>query len=287
MNRLIVGCGYLGRRVADLWHRAGDTVHVVTRTQAHASEFASSGWHPQVADVMQPTSLVDLPKVDTLLFAVGYDRSCSASIHEVYVEGLRNVLDAISASAKKVIYISSTGVYAEADGGWVDETSAVAGNREGTQACLAAEQLLQSHALGKEATILRLAGIYGPGRLPRAGDLLAHRPIPAPAAGYLNLIHVKDAARSVVAAAGRGSGGIYSVADGMPALRRDYLEELARLLDAPRPQFEPPAEPPSGRRASNKRVRNDRLINELGLDLQYPSYREGLSAIVREMDGLG
>ena len=281
MNRLIVGCGYLGRRVADLWHQSGDAVYVVTRTGEHAAEFAEMGWLPLVADVLVPATLDDLPQVDTVLFAVGYDRSSSASIQQVYVEGLKNVLDKLTTSIGCVIYISSTGVYAETGGDWVDEDSPTHPNRESTQACLDAERLLKSHRQGATGKILRLAGIYGPGRLPRRDDLLEGRPIRVPAGGYLNLIHVEDAARAVVAAAQTGPPGIYSVADGAPTLRQDYLEELARLLEAPPPKFDSENEQSSGRGATNKRVRNDRLLGELGVRLLYPSYREGLAAIVR------
>ena len=163
MNRLIVGCGYLGRRVADLWHRSGDAVYVVTRTGEHAAEFAEMGLLPLVADVLVPATLDDLPQVDTVLFAVGYDRSSSASIQQVYVEGLKNVLDKLPASIGCVIYISSTGVYAENAGDWVDEDSPTHPNRESTQASLDAERLLKSHRQGATGKILRLAGIYGRG----------------------------------------------------------------------------------------------------------------------------
>ena len=281
MKRLIVGCGYLGRRVADRWQRAGDTVHVVTRSREHGTAFAQAGMFPLVADVLLPETLRDLPKVDTVLFAVGYDRSSLASIYQVYVEGLRNVLDAIQNDPAQFLYISSTGVYAEQRGGWVNEDSPTHGGREGTKACLDAENILQTHPLGVDGKILRCAGIYGPDRLPRRDALLKEQPLPAPADGYLNLIHVDDAAQAVEAAAVRGNAGIYSIADGAPVLRRDYLIELARLLNAPPPKFVEVLGNTQGRSATSKRVHNDRMRNELGVRLHYPSYRAGLAAIVR------
>ena len=280
MKRLIVGCGYLGRRVADLWHRAGDVVYVVTRNQSHGTEFQRLGLFPLLADVLAPQSLADLPEVDTVLFAVGYDRSTQASIHQVYVEGLHNLLDALPEQAGQVLYISSTGVYAESGGGWVDEHSPTRASREGTRACLDAENILQSHPRGIGYKILRLAGIYGPNRIPRRDDLLAGRPLPVPAEGYLNLIHVEDATKVVDAAARRGESGIYPISDGAPTIRQDYLEELARLLGAPPPKFLSDVKSVSARGATSKRVKNDRMLRELGVQLIYPSYREGLAAIV-------
>ena len=281
MKRLIFGCGYLGRRVADIWCRAGDTVYAVTRSQTHSSAFEKAGFFPMVADILLPDSLADLPKVDTVLFAVGYDRTSQASIHQVYVDGLRNVLDALPDHPFKILYISSTGVYAENEGGWVDEDSPTSASRDATQACLDAEQLLQTHPRNLDFKILRCAGIYGPDRLPRRDALLAGNPLPFPPAGYLNLIHVDDASQAVDAAAVRGATGIYSIADGSPTRREDYLIELARLLGASPPEFAVAMENTPRRGATSKRVRNDRMRNELGVRLRYPSYREGLAAIVK------
>ena len=281
MKRLIFGCGYLGRRVADVWCRAGDTVHVVTRSQTHSKCFAKAGFFPIVADILLPDSLTDLPEVDTVLFAVGYDRKSQASIREVYVDGLRNVLEALPDHAFQILYISSTGVYAEKEGGWVDEDSPTDPGRDATQACLDAEQTLQTHPRNFNFKILRCAGIYGPDRLPRRDAILAGDPLPLPPSGYLNLIHVDDASQAVEAAAVKGTEGIYSIADGSPTLRGDYLNELARLLNAPPPKFASAMENTVGRSATSKRVRNDRMRNELGVRLRYPTYREGLAAIVK------
>ena len=91
-----------------------------------------------------------------------------------------------------LLYISSTGVYGDADGEWVDETTPCRPAREGGKACLAAEQVLAEHPLGKRSVVLRPAGIYGPDRIIRAEALRRGEPIDAPADGYLNLIHVDD-----------------------------------------------------------------------------------------------
>ena len=118
MTKLIFGCGYLGERVAHLWHEAGDRVVVVTRSTDRAADFAARRHYQAiVADVTRPESLVELPASDTVLFAVGFDRKVQQSIHEVYAGGLRNVLSALSSKAGRVIYISTTGVYGDSAGG--------------------------------------------------------------------------------------------------------------------------------------------------------------------------
>ncbi len=196
----------------------------------------AQGWTPIVADVVRPATLVDLPRATTVVYAVGFDRAAGRSIHEVYVNGLAAVLDALPADCGKFIYVSSTGVYGSAQGDWIDEQTPCHPDREGGRACLAAEQVLGAHPLGDRGVILRMAGLYGPGRIPRMRELLAGAPLPVPAAGYLNLIHVDDAVQVVLAAAERAAGrSLYVVSDGHPVPRREYYDELARLLGAPAP----------------------------------------------------
>lgn len=282
--KLIFGCGYLGLRVAELWQQAGDTVYAVTRSADRAAEFRDRGLVPIIADICRPDSLGDLPRVDTVLFAVGYDRSSAQTIAQVYVGGLTNTLQALSESVQKFIYTSSTGVYGQADGCWVDETDVCHPTRPGGVACIEAERALLDHPLGRRSVILRLAGIYGPGRIPRVKQLQSGQAIAAPSEGYLNLIHVDDAARVVLAAEARAPGGaVYCVSDGQPVVRREYYERLARLTGSPPPTFAPPPpdSPASQRAGSSKRVRNERMLRDLHVRLVYPSYREGLAAIVR------
>lgn len=283
--KLIFGCGYLGSRVAARWRDAGERFAVVTRSPTRAAQFKAQGYEPIVADVTDPDSLHSLPAVQTVLFAVGRDRAADKSLEEVYVGGLAHVLAALPESVERFIYISSTGVYGPNAGDWVDEQSPCQPLREGGRACLAAEQILKTHPLGERSIILRLAGIYGPGRIPLAEKLKAGEPIPAPAEGFLNLIHVDDAAEVVLAAEARAPlPSCYCVADGHPAVRRDYYAELAEQLDAPPPTFvDPPASSPAAQRAaSDKRVRNKRMLEELSVTLRYPSYRQGLAAIIAQ-----
>lgn len=280
-TRLIVGCGYLGSRVAALWRTAGDTVYAVTRSPKRAAAFQCDGWEPIVADVLIPESLLDLPAADTVLFAVARGRGSEVPIQRLYVDGLRNVLAALPPPNQRVIYISSTGVYAQDDGGWVDETSPTEPNREGGIASLAAEHALAADARGPSSIVLRMAGLYGPGRVPRREDLLSGCPVADPGDGWLNLIHVADGARVVAAAAEAALTGVVNVSDGHPVPRRDYLREIARLLNAPAPDFAQPSPiAESGRRASSKRVSSRRLVQELGIMLDYPDFRAGLAAIL-------
>lgn len=282
MSKLVVGCGYLGLRVAHRWRDAGEVVHAVTRSKARADLLRSDGLRPWVADVTDPASLADLPAVESVLYAVGYDRSAGKSMHEVYVAGLTALLDALPGTVRRILYISSTSVYGQLSGEWIDEASERAPITAGGRVCLAAEQALEQHPLSARAGILRLAGIYGPERIPRRQAIEEGEPIAAAPDAYLNLIHVDDAVAAVVAAEQHPSlEPALLVSDGTPVIRREYYREFARLWGCGEPQFAEPVvgQPPAGRGATDKRVANRRLLEVLKLNLKYPSYREGLAAI--------
>lgn len=297
MDRLVFGCGYLGERVAEQWREAGDTVFVVTRSMESALAYREFGYEAIVADVTEPKTLKDLPEVESVLFAVGYDRDSGQSIEVIYSLGVANVLAALPSSVERLIYISTTGVYGDADGDVVDESTPPNPQRAGGKASLAAEQHLASSRLSRQAAVLRLAGIYGPGRVPYLDKLKAGEPIAAPSEGWLNLTHVDDAARIVVAVddwlAGhdvavseamrpRERTMVFNVSDGSPVIRGDYYREVARLIGAPEPKFEKPESdsPAAARAAANKRICNAKLMETLGIRLKHPSYREGLTAIL-------
>src|SRR3989304_4517795 len=174
MTKLIIGCGYLGLRVAQQWLNAGQLVAGVTRNTLRAEDLKQQGIQPVVADITQPSTLNRLPDAETLLFAVGYDAASGRSRREIYIDGLQAVLNALSSQVQRFILISSTGVYGQTDGQWVNEDSPCLPKSESAKALLEAENVLAASRYGPRAVILRLAGIYGPGRLlQRINDLLA------------------------------------------------------------------------------------------------------------------
>jgi nucleoside-diphosphate-sugar epimerase len=293
-RKLIIGCGYLGRRVARRWIAQGDTVFVLTRSAERAAVFRASGIEPLVGDVTDPASLAGLPEVETALYAVGLDRNSGKSMREVYAGGLENVLNQIAGKVGRLIYISSTSVYGQNTGEWVDETSECRPESENGKVCLEAEQLLRSRI--PERNILRLAGIYGPDRLVarvtalRAGLLLEGNPD-----AWLNLIHVDDAVAAVLACERPGTpGATYIVCDDQPVRRLEYYHLLASLIGAPPPRTGvlPPfarggqggsgevavtassSEPPST--SFNKRCSNRRLHDDLQVTLRHPTIHIGL-----------
>ena len=290
MSRLLFGCGYLGERVALKWRDSGHHVTIVTRSTAKSERLRTQGFQTLVADITQLETLGELPKAEIILFSVGFDRSTQQTIQQVYTDGLHHVLSRLSVHGEdRLIYISTTGVYAPtaestAQETWVDEHWPTHPLRAGAQASLAAEQLLADHPSRKRAVILRMAGIYGPGRIPYQENLRAGLPLAVPQEGWLNLIHVDDGVAAVLAAeawtAKDTSHGpeLFNVADGQPVVRGDYYREVARLIGASPPRFTEPviSLPATARAATSKQICNRKLIKTLGVKLAYPSYREGL-----------
>ena len=282
MKKLIIGCGYLGQRVANAWLTKQDEVWALTRSPERAETWLKAGIRPVLGDVNDPNVLADFrePQIDTLVYAVGWDRSSGKSQREVYVAGLENVLRAIGSRVRRLIYISSTSVYGQDDGSVVDEDSPCEPLAENGQVCLEAERVLRRAC--PQANILRLAGIYGPGRLvARVEALRAGTPLTGNPEAWLNMIHVDDAVQAVQACEQRGPlEATYLVADDEPLPRSAFYAAVCRRVGAPAPTFAPDSTSPRGNKTMNKRCSNSRLHTELRVELLYPTIEQGLDAVL-------
>ncbi len=275
MNVLILGCGYLGERVACNSQAGGHSIHVLTRSEDRKRSFEARGWHAIVGDAAEPESLRGLPACDVVLHAIGFDRRGPHSKRAVYVDGLENLLRSPAGESTRWISISSTSVYGQSQGEWVDEESTCAPSAEGGRICLEAEALVAAwrDRTGRTASVLRLSGIYGPGRLlARAQQLRAGEALSGRGDAWLNLIHVDDAARAVCHVAGMAEPPQrLLVSDDRPLQRQEYYSLLAQLADAPGPRFTAAeTETDLNKRCSNRRLR------ALPLDLTYPTIETGL-----------
>lgn len=290
MRILIIGCGYLGHRAAEMFLRRGDIVTALTRSPQRAEEWRKEGIEPIVGDVLAPESLAQLPEVDRCVYAVGYDRTATADKRTVYVEGLRNVLNAVQSRVRHFLYVSSTSVYGQNFGEWVDESSPTQPTSPDGQICREAELLVQNAFSDTQAenraVILRLAGIYGPGRLiGRREQLIKQVPIQANPEGWLNLIHVDDAVLVLEALTDprRIQNGfpapVYLVSDEAPLRRREFYETFAQLLGAPAPRFET-----SESQGLNKRCDSRRVRTELGVTLRYPNALKAIEGLLVASD---
>ncbi|HZB92756.1 MAG TPA: SDR family oxidoreductase, partial [Stellaceae bacterium] len=190
-------------------------------------------------------------------------------------------------------YLSTTGVYGDRGGGWVDETSALIPTGERGRRRVAAEAgwLALHHRAGLPVHVFRLAGIYGPGRsaLDTVREGRARR-IDKPGQVF-SRIHVADLVAVLRASMARPDpGAVYNVADDDPAPPEAVIAEACRLLGAPLPPLVPFADAgltPMARSFydDNKRVSNRRIKEALGVRLLYPGYRDGLAALLRQASG--
>jgi nucleoside-diphosphate-sugar epimerase len=249
---LIFGLGYSAQVLARQLASHGWTVRATGRSGD--LDFAARG---EVARALGDASHV--------LSSVPPDAAGNDPVIEVYGDGL---------AGKWVGYLSSTGVYGDTGGAWVDESAPVGTGRRTARAAAEARWL----ALGARA--FRLPGIYGPGRSPldrlRAGT--AQR-IDAPAQVF-SRVHVDDIARGVIAALD-GPPGAYNLADDLPASQNAVIEEACRLLGRDPPPFatlETLSPAARGFYSENRRVASGKARRVLGWKPLYPTYREGLRA---------
>jgi nucleoside-diphosphate-sugar epimerase len=194
-----------------------------------------------------------------------------------------------------IVYLSTVGVYGDHNGAWVDETTPPAPVSERSRERLAAEQEWQAlgRDAGKPVAILRLSGIYGPGQnalIQVARGTAKHIDRPGQ---VFNRIHVADIAQAIDAAFARRADGVFNVTDDEPTPQGVPVALAAELLGvAPPPQipFAEAAKTMSPMALSfyreSKRVRNDKLKRELGVQLHYPNYRDGLRALFESGEGL-
>jgi len=302
---MVVGCGYVGVRVASRWLNRGDVVFAITRTRDRASELSRLGIRPIIWDWLscetpvrdgnfESLSDISTPEFATILVAVSHSPQIDLPPTETHSRGLNHLENLLAAvgrwernrSKSKWIYLSTTGVFAPSlPGAWLDEDSPVFPERPGSVAALAGENWIAEHIPAGQYVILRPVGIYGPDRVPRWQSIRDQVPLQVDPESYLNLIHVDDLASTVAAVADQAMQSLlYCVSDGTPVRRREYYEYISTMGNWPGPLFEDRDRTTASSRLrsdGNKRIRNQRIQSELAVSLAYPSYREGLKTLLQ------
>jgi len=272
---LIAGCGYLGTALAERLAAAGSEVFGMRR----AVGGLPAAIRPVAADLGDPATLRDLPgDLDLVFYTAGAERGDERAYRCAYVEGVRNLGDALAAAGarpRRVLFTSSTAVYAQSAGEWVDEGSETAPVGFRGRILLEGERLVLAGPF--PATVLRLGGIYGPSRTRLLDDVRAGRARFVPGR-FTNRIHRDDAAGALQHLADLdGALACYLGVDCDPAEERVVLDWLAERLGAPRPRAPEPGE--GSRRVGSKRCRNARLL-AAGYRFRHPSFREGYAALL-------
>jgi nucleoside-diphosphate-sugar epimerase len=290
-NVVIIGCGDIGRRVGALWRSRKAQVYGVARGNATAAAMGEVGIVPIRGDLDDPTSLAELKVGGALVYYFAPPPASGG--RDTRMRNFVRGLDAGEPPAR-IVYLSTTGIYGDSGGGWINEDTPPNPQTDRARRRLDAETILRGWAAARDVAwvILRVPGIYGPGRLP-VQRLRERKPVLEPAAcGYTNRIHAEDLARVGVAAADGPAGAIYNVSDGQPGTMTDYFNRVADALGLPRP---PVVDREEARRvmtpamlsylAESRRIDNRRMRERLGMTLLYPDLETGLAASIRTMEG--
>lgn len=281
---LIAGCGDVGTRLGLALAADGDEVVGLRRhpealpapiAQARGDLRSGEGLATAVAGV------------HVLVYAAAADGFGDEAYRAAYVTGLANVLAALRdarAPLVRVLFTSSTAVYAQDDGAWVDETSPVEPAGFSGRRLLEAESL--ALASGVASSVLRLAGIYGPGRTRLIDDVRSgHATVPDQGAPtWTNRIHADDcagAARHLLRLPADQAQGVWLGVDHEPCDRGDVLDWLADQIGVARPRRVAAALAPSRTRGSNKRCSSAKL-RAAGYAFRFPTYREGYADVLAQ-----
>ncbi|MDQ6991427.1 MAG: SDR family oxidoreductase [Mariprofundaceae bacterium] len=285
---LILGCGYVGEKIARaLLLKKPANTHVIgfTRSHEHAKALQAVGISTIVAETPLAISPDVLSSTTHLIDSIPLTRH-GMSMTASQVDVVPQLVPQLS-SLQWVGYLSTTGVYGDAQGAWVNENTPCQPHSERGKERLLAEQAWLTSGLPAE--VFRLAGIYGPERniFPRlmAGNYKAVAWQPEHDASR---IHVDDIVRALETAMYQPRAGrILNVADDLPFSHHHYVQEVAAMIGAPEPIILTPEEGKEQLTATalsffsdNKRISNQRLHDELLETLRYPSFRQGISSIL-------
>ncbi|MFQ5581848.1 MAG: SDR family oxidoreductase [Mariprofundaceae bacterium] len=285
---LILGCGYVGERLGRTCRDAGMQVFGTTRDAGHAEKLKSAGIEPLLITDPTDISADVLAQVDAVLDSIPLERS-KRGMHAGQTRWLPQLVSRIP-HVKWAGYLSTTGVYGDADGAWVDENWECRPSSErGVERLKAERAWLDS---GMPAEIFRLAGIYGPGRnIIQKLQAGGYKAVRWQTPHFSSRIHVDDIVAALIAAMGKPRPGrIVNLADDMPLPHDEYVSELAAMIDAPAPILLSPEEGQAQLAPAaldffrdNKRVANRLLHRELLPVLKYPSFRDAVPDLLRDV----
>jgi nucleoside-diphosphate-sugar epimerase len=269
---LIAGCGYIGQAAADLFHAAGWVVEGWTRSAKSAASLSAKPYPVREVDVSQAGQVAERAGMfDAVVHCASSSGGDAEMYRKVYLDGARNLLETFRRS--KLLFTSSTSVYAQRDGSWVTEESDAKPMRETSRVLLETERLV----LADSGVVARLAGIYGPGRSALLNKFLKGTAIIDPENDrFVNQVHRDDIASALLLLLSREAEGaqIYNVVDDQPILQSECYRWLAQRLNRPLP--------PIGRSTqerkrgdSNKRVSNAKL-HAVGWTPRYPTFADAM-----------
>lgn len=275
---MIAGCGDVGTRLGEILSRDGWNLYGMRRNAAALPPAI----HPVMGDLQQAACPADWPRepLDYLVYCAAASQHDEAGYRRAYVEGLENVLDWLATHEqrpRRLLFVSSTGVYAQQNGEWVDETAPAEAAAFSGRIMLDAERLALSSGL--PASCIRLAGIYGPGREWLLNQVRQGYRAESEPPLYGNRIHADDAAGLLAFllradVEGRELAECYLGVDDQPAPLHEVIDWLRERLGVQHWSEQSRVQRAGSKRCSNARAR------ALGWAPTYPSYREGYAALL-------
>ena len=291
---LIIGCGDIGVRVARIFQSSGSKVAGLTRSVEAAERLRGFNIVPVMSNLDDADSLANLPVKGKLVFYLAPPPGGGP------IDGrMRKFCAAVGVgrAPEKIVYMSTSGVYGDCHGSRVTEATPVNPQTSRAQRRVDAENVLLEwgRTCGVPVVILRVTGIYGPGRLPLARLQQGHPVLNEAESPPTNRIHADDLATVCVAAGEKAADGdIFNVSDGQSGTMTGYFNAIADLLELPRPQQVSMEE---AKQVMNpmmlsylqeaRRMDNRKMIEQLGVVLQYPDLESGLKNIIAQLDRPG
>ncbi len=282
---VIIGCGDIGRRVGSALVAAGKSVLAVARSEESLQQLEGAGFSTLRGDFDDPAQTPQVPLAGAQVFYFMAPQGGGKSDYR-----MMNLCRSFSArnSPRKLVYISTSGVYGDCGGAVVTEETPLNPQTARAQRRASAEAQLREQAeiLGFELVILRVTGIYGPGRLPVARVMQGYPVLKEDESPCTNRIHALDLVRICLAAMEKGAGGdIFNVSDGQQSTMSAYFTAVADLHQLPRPQQIGLAEAEQMMNPlmlsylkESRRMDNRKMLRKLEIELLYPTLTEGLTA---------
>src|ERR1051325_8063402 len=237
---LVAGCGYVGEATADLFHSAGWDVEGWVHSNESAARLSAKPYLIRLVDISRRHEVEKYAGSFNAVIHCASSRGGDAEAYrQIYLNGARHLLESFPTA--KILFTSSTSVYAQRNGSWVTEESETKPLRETSRILLETETLV----LERGGIVLRLAGIYGPHRSALLSKFLNGTASIDPDDRFINQVHRDDIAAAlclVLNWEAQTSGGIYNVVDDQPVLLSDFYRWLSRRLNRPLPATRKPAQ---------------------------------------------
>ena len=272
---LIAGCGFVGLPLARSFVSAGWDTAALTASETSAAGLHGEPFPVHALDITEKDSFRHLTRrcFDVVIHCASSGRGDANAYTAVFLAGTQNLM--ANLVYERLIFTSSTSVYAQQDGSWVDETSPADPAPQTGQILRQTEDLV----LASEGTVARLGGLYGPGRCAPLKKLLEGRAsIEEDGLRMMNTLHQLDAAAALHFLAGTESSGLFNVVDNEPVTEIDWFRYVCQRLNKSLPP-KGPRNLDRKRGWTSKRVSNQRL-RSLGWDPSYPTFREGVSSML-------